>query len=63
MEDLATQPPLSIVKLEEKRLPKYKLKYTMGGHTMSISSLKFSPDGSSLASAGMSPYLALYVKK
>jgi WD40 repeat protein len=38
---------------EETHLPKYRLKYTMGGHTMSISSLKFSPDGSMLASAGM----------
>ena len=33
--------------------PNYRLKYTMGGHTMSISSIKFSPDGSTLASAGM----------
>lgn len=32
--------------------PKYKLRYTLSGHTMSISSLKFSPDGSILASSG-----------
>jgi WD40 repeat protein len=30
----------------------YRLKYTMGGHAMSISSVKFSPDGLTLASAG-----------
>ena len=35
--------------------PDYRLMYTMGGHTMSISSIKFSPDGSTLASAGVLP--------
>lgn len=31
--------------------PHYKLQYVLSGHTLSISSLKFSPDGSKLASA------------
>lgn len=33
--------------------PHYKLRYSLGGHTLSISSLKFSPNGSILASSGM----------
>ena len=32
--------------------PRYNLRYTLSGHRQSISSLKFSPDGSILASAG-----------
>ena len=34
------------------RNPRYNLRYTLSGHRQSISSLKFSPDGSILASAG-----------
>lgn len=33
--------------------PNYKSRYLLSGHTMSISSLKFSPDGSKLASSGV----------
>jgi COMPASS component SWD3 len=33
--------------------PRYKIRYSLSGHTMSISSLKFSPDGSKLASSGL----------
>ena len=33
--------------------PNYKLKYIMSGHSASISSIKFSYDGSTLATAGV----------
>jgi COMPASS component SWD3 len=32
--------------------PQYAVKYILSGHTMAISSLKFSPDGTMLASSG-----------
>ncbi len=35
--------------------PQYKLRNILSGHTRSISSLKFSPDGSMLASSGVAP--------
>lgn len=37
--------------------PRYELKHTLSGHTMSISSVKFSPDGLLLASCGTSHLL------
>ena len=34
--------------------PLYRARYILSGHSLSISSVKFSPDGSLLASSGMS---------
>jgi COMPASS component SWD3 len=58
-----TKPPLSqsTIISEQRQLPKYKLKYTLSGHTLSVSSLKFSPDGSILASSGVSVLLAFFL--
>lgn len=34
-------------------VPNYELRFILSGHMQSVSSLKFSPDGSMLASAGV----------
>lgn len=40
--------------------PKYEPRFMLSGHTMSVSSVKFSPDGAMLASAGEFRFLPVH---
>lgn len=51
--DASTHIPPAVPEPQSTR-PNYKTRYILSGHTRSISAVKFSPDGSMLASSGVS---------
>lgn len=47
---------------QTQQRPNYEPRFMLSGHTMSVSSLKFSPDGAMLASAGELRFLSVIMR-
>ncbi|KAF5381431.1 hypothetical protein D9757_009059 [Collybiopsis confluens] len=52
--------PAQPVQAPARERPHYALRHTLNGHTMSISAVKFSPDGTLLASCGAENIVKLW---